>query len=157
MRVKDSLNTRALGGKVSFGANARYMDLKGVIADHMGHFSVYDIPNLFLVLVGSVVLGYITAIWGARSTAQDARRSALWAAAGALAAGLVRSQLPLATLVLAAAVLVGKRDDGNSGLDRVIMLLIGIGCGSGATVIVGIALIVFIPIMRWALKAPDRA
>ncbi|HNR56601.1 MAG TPA: hypothetical protein PKJ19_15650, partial [Flavobacteriales bacterium] len=131
------------------------MDLKGVIADHMGHFSVYDIPNLLLVLVASVVLGHITAIWGARSNARDARRCALWAGTGALAAALVRSQLPLATLVLAAAVVVGKRDDANRGLDHLIMLLIGIGCGSGASVIVGIALVVFIPIMRWALKAPD--
>lgn len=123
----------------------------------MGHFSVYDIPNLLFVLLASVVFGYLTSIWGARSNAEGARRAALWAGVGALAAGLVRSQLPLATLVLAAAVLVGSREEGDRGMDRIIMLLIGIGCGSGATVIVGIALVLFIPIMRWALKAPDKA
>ncbi len=132
------------------------MDLKGVIADHMGHFSVYDIPDLLLVLVVALVLGYITAIWGSRSSGVEARRSALWASAAALAAGLVRSQLPLATLVLAAAVLIGKRGDGRPEPDLLIMLLIGIGCGSGAAVIVACALLVFIPIMRWALAGTQR-
>jgi len=35
-------------------------------------------------------------------------------------------------------------------------LLIGIGCGSGAAVIVGILLVLFIPIMRWARSGPNQ-
>lgn len=126
------------------------MDLKGIIADHMGHFSVYDIPNLLLVLVAALVFGYITARWGARATPNEARHMALWASIGALAAGLVRSQLPLAALVLGAAVLVGRRERKSADTTMFSMLLIGIGCGSGATVIVALALVIFIPIMRWA-------
>jgi hypothetical protein len=79
----------------------------------------------------------------------------LWAALAALAAALVRSQLPLATLVLAAAVLVGKRGGSHADSALLTMLLIGIGCGSGAAVIVGILLLLFVPIMRWANHGPN--
>ncbi len=133
------------------------MDLKGAIADHMGHFSVYDIPNLLFVLVAALVFGYLAASWGARQQGGEARYSALWAATASLAAALVRSQLPLATLVLAAAVLVGRRGDAKPDTTLLTMLLIGIGCGSGASVIVGIALVLFIPIMRWALPRAKQA
>lgn len=127
-----------------------HMDLKGAIADHMGHFSVYDIPNVLFVLIASLVFGYVTARWGAGQEGAQVRQSALWASTAAMAAALVRSQLPLATLVLAAAVLVGRRSGEEGDSTLLTMLLIGIGCGSGASVIVGIALVVFIPIMRWA-------
>ncbi|MBX2973551.1 MAG: hypothetical protein KF797_10640 [Flavobacteriales bacterium] len=133
------------------------MDIKGAIADHMGHFSVYDIPNLLFVLVAALVFGYLAARWGAGRQGAEARHDALWAATAALAAALVRSQLPLATLVLAAAVLVGRRGDARPDTTLLTMLLIGIGCGSGASVIVGIALVLFIPIMRWALRGEKQA
>ncbi len=129
------------------------MDLKGAIADHMGPFSIYDIPNLLFTLVAALVFGYVTARWGARMEADAARRASLWSCTAALAAGLVRSQLPLATLVLAAAVLVGRRSDMRPDASLLTMLLIGIGCGSGAAVIVGVTLVLFIPIMRWTLRS----
>lgn len=133
------------------------MDLKGIIADHMGHFSVYDVPNLLVVLVAALVFGFITARLGARLQGDEARKAALWASLGALAAALVRSQLPLAVLVLAAAVLVGKREGAGAGTTQLTMLLIGIGCGSGAAVIVGLALLAFIPILRWTALGPKNS
>ncbi|MGV3637902.1 MAG: hypothetical protein ACO1NQ_09670 [Flavobacteriales bacterium] len=133
------------------------MDVKGAIADHMGHFSVHDIPNVLFMVIVATAFGYATARLGARVGAPEGRALAGWAALAALAAVLVRSQLPLAALVLAAAILVGKRPSALSEMDLLAMLLIGIGCGSGASVIVGILLVLFIPIMRWSKNnAPNR-
>lgn len=133
------------------------MDVKGAIADHMGHFSAHDIPNVVFMVLVAAAFGYATARLGARVGSSEGRSLALWAALAALAAALVRSQLPLATLVLAAAVLVGKRDRPHADSALLAMLLIGIGCGSGAAVIVGILLLLFVPIMRWANHAPNRS
>jgi len=131
------------------------MDLKGVIADHMGHFSVYDIPNLVFVLVAATFMGYVLAYWGAGQKGSDARGLALWAAAAALATAFVRAQLPLAALVLAAAVLVGRAENGpRPAAVFFSALLFGIGCGSGAAVIVGIALVPYLLIMRWSGRRP---
>ena len=132
------------------------MDVKGAIADHMGHFSATDIPNVLFMVIMAVAFGYATARLGARVGSNQGRALSFWAALAALAAALVRSQLPLATLVLAAAVLVGKRNGGQNDSDLLTMLLIGIGCGSGAAVIVGILLVLFIPIMRWARSGPNQ-
>ncbi|MCB0769683.1 MAG: hypothetical protein KDC00_04680 [Flavobacteriales bacterium] len=132
------------------------MDLKGVIADQLGHFSPYDIPEVLFVLLTSALFGYVAAVFGAREQGEEARRMALWAGVAALATALVRSQLPIAVLMLAIAVLVGKR--ASSARDDGLffsVLVIGVGCGSGATVVVGSAMIPFLLIMRWALK-PGR-
>lgn len=133
------------------------MDIKGVIADHMGHFSAYDIPNVLFVLVASLFFGFVTARWGARASLDRSKRAAMWATTSSLATALVRSQLPLATLVLAAAVLVGRQPEERSESTLLTMLVIGIGCGSGASVIVGAALVLFIPIMRWTTGAAKQA
>lgn len=133
------------------------MDIKGVIADHMGHFSAYDIPNVLFVLVASLFFGFVTARWGARASLDRSKRAAMWATTASLATALVRSQLPLATLVLAAAVLVGRQPEERSESTLLTMLVIGIGCGSGASVIVGAALVLFIPIMRWTTGAAKQA
>jgi len=132
------------------------MDIKGAIADHMGHFSVYDIPGVLFVVFSGTFFGFALARWGAREAASVARSVSIWAGAAALATAFVRSQLPIAVLVLAAAVLVGKREVGTG--NNVLLfsaLAIGIGCGSGASVVVGIAMLPFILIMRWAV-APDQ-
>ncbi len=133
------------------------MDIKGAIADHMGHFSVYDIPGVLFVLFSATFFGFAAARWGAREENGVARSVALWAGAAALATALVRSQLPIAVLVLAAAFLVGKREAGSgSNVLQFSALAIGIGCGSGASVIVGLAMIPFILIMRWAVAPGQR-
>ena len=42
------------------------MDVKGAIADHMGHFSATDIPNVLFMVIMAVAFGYATARLGAR-------------------------------------------------------------------------------------------
>ena len=129
------------------------MDVKGFVADNMGHFSVYDIPGLLFVLVTATFLGYLVATIGGGERGTAARRLALWAATAALAAALVRSQLPIAAVMLAVAVLAGKRGAEHADITFVTMLIIGVGCGSGASVIVVMALIPFVLLMRWGLRA----
>lgn len=132
------------------------MDIRGLIADNMGHFSRYDIPNVVLILCMSVLLGFLVARSGARSNGAAAKGYALWCGAAALATALVRSQLPIALLVLAAAVLVGRRETPNGeGVVFFIILAMGVGCGSGATVIVALVAIPVVLLMRWAL-APAK-
>lgn len=134
------------------------MDLKGLVADHMGHFSMYDIPGLLFVLMAATLIGFVMARWGAGERGVEARRTAFWCTAAALATAIVRSQLPIAALVLAAAVLVGKRAPQKAD-DAVFwsVLLAGIGCGSGATVIVCIAMIPYLLLMRWAYRPGARS
>lgn len=129
------------------------MDLKGLVADHLGHFSVYDIPSVLFVLVAATLLGFVAARWGAGKSSTEARGLAFWATAAALATAIVRSQLPIAALVLAAAVLVGKRSEGP-GREAIFfsVIVVGIGCGSGATVVVALAMVPYLLLMRWALR-----
>lgn len=127
------------------------MEIKALLADHMGHFSVYDVPGLLIAVVAAACMGLVMGRWGGGQSGGHARRTALWSATAALAAGFVRSQLPVAVMVLAAAVLVGRpRESSADDPIMLVALLIGIGCGSGATLIVGVALIPFILLMRWA-------
>lgn len=133
------------------------MDIKGLVADQLGHFSVYDLPEVLFVIIVSALLGYILTRWGGRETGTTLKQMAFWAAAAALAAVFVRSQLPMAALMLAAAVLAGKRGAGSSN-DALFfsVLVVGIGCGSGATLVVLIALIPYLFLMRWAFGPASR-
>ena len=144
--------------QTSFAPNASVMDVKGFIIDQLGHFSAYDLPEVLFVIVVAAFLGYILARWGARQTGTALKQMAFWAAAAALAAVFVRSQLPMAALMLAAAVLAGKRGQelGNDALFFSV-LVVGIGCGSGATVVVVLALIPYLFLMRWAFGPAPRA
>ncbi len=137
--------------------NERNMDLKGLVADQLGHFSIYDIPEVLFVLVVAALAGYFLARWGARERGQVLKQMAFWAAAAALAAVFVRSQLPMAALMLAAAVLVGKRNEAGGEVLFFSTLVVGIGCGSGATVVVLIALIPYVLLMRWAMPPTSRS
>ena len=133
------------------------MDIKGLVADQLGHFSVYDLPEVLFIILVSALLGYTLARWGGRETGTTLKQMAFWAAAAALAAVFVRSQLPMAALMLAAAVLAGKRGAGSSN-DALFfsVLVVGIGCGSGATLVVLIALIPYLFLMRWAFGPASR-
>ena len=133
------------------------MDVKGFVVDQLGHFSVYDLPEVLFVIVVAALLGYALARFGARQTGTVLKQMAFWAAAAALAAVFVRSQLPMAALMLAAAVLAGKRsyEMGNDALFSV--LVVGIGCGSGATVVVVLAMIPYLFLMRWAFGPASRS
>lgn len=134
------------------------MDIRGLIADNMGHFSARDVPNVVFVLCMAVLLGFLVARFGARSSGASARRYAMWCGAAALATALVRSQLPIAVLVLAAAALVGRREGpGGDGVVFFITLTLGVGCGSGAAVVVTLVAIPAVVLMRWALARSSDA
>jgi len=134
------------------------MDVKGFVVDQLGHFSVYDLPEVLFVIVVAALLGYTLARFGARRTGTVLKQMAFWAAAAALAAVFVRSQLPMAALMLAAAVLAGKRGSemGNDALFFSV-LVVGIGCGSGATVVVVLAMVPYLFLMRWAFGPASRS
>ncbi len=141
----------------SFEAKDHSMDVMGFISDHMGHFSPYDVPNvLFMVFMGAL-LGYALARFGGRLSDRDARVLMLWSATAALAAAFVRAQLPLAVLFLALVLLV--RMEPSTGRDRLLLfgaLVLGMGCGSGAALIMFIAAIPYVALVRWAFPA-DKA
>lgn len=130
------------------------MDIMGFAMDNMGQFTLYDLPNaLFMVLVAAL-LGYLLARWGGRETAQKARQLALWAGLSAVGVALVRAQLPLAVALVALVLLV--RPQAPSAPDRLSVLaavLIGLGCGSGATVVTVVLFLPVLGLFRWASAA----
>ena len=127
------------------------MDLKGFAADHMGHFTLYDVPNMLVALLLSALLAYLLAALGMRTAAPQARHLGLWAAVAALGVGFVRAQFPLAVSLLALVLLLRSQEvPASERLSLFGALVIGLGCGSGASLIV---VAVFLPVLtlaRWA-------
>lgn len=127
------------------------MDVIGFISDHMGHFSLYDIPNVLFMVLLAAFLGYLLARFGGRLEGNEARSTALWAATAALASAFVRAQLPLAVILLAIVLLV--RGESATTRERLLLfgaMVIGLGCGSGAALIMLIASVPYILLVRWA-------
>ena len=60
----------------SFGPDHRSMDITGFLADHMGHFSLYDIPNLLFAVLLATLLGYVLARAGGRVQGAEANAAA---------------------------------------------------------------------------------
>lgn len=130
------------------------MDVIGFISDHMGHFSLYDIPNVLFMVLLAAFLGYVLARYGGRLEGNEARSTTLWAATAALASAFVRAQLPLAVILLAIVLLV--RGEGATTRERILLfgaMVIGLGCGSGAALIMLIASVPYILLVRWAFPA----
>ncbi len=124
------------------------MDIKGFVADNLGHFSPYDIPNLMFVLLLAAFLGWCIGIAGRA----NATGTAAWAALSALAVAFVRMQLPMALALLALLILVRPRIDAQeNGLLLVSAVVIGFGCGSGASLVMAIVAIPYLFILRWAV------
>ncbi len=127
------------------------MDLKGFAADHMGHFTLYDVPNMLVSLLLSALLAYLLAALGMRSTTPQARQLALWAAVAALGVGFVRAQFPLAVALLALILLLRAQEvSASERLPLFGALVIGLGCGSGASLIVVAVFLPFLLLARWA-------
>lgn len=127
------------------------MDIVGFVADNMGHFAPLDIALLLFQVLLAALLGYLIARFGTRADGDAARELMLWAASAALAAGLVRTQLPLAVMLLAFVVLVKGGDaSGRERISRFIALVLGLGCGSGAGLVTAAVAVPFIIVVRMA-------
>lgn len=133
------------------------MDAIGFVMDHLGHFAPIDIVNLLFAMLVATLLGYLLGRLGARQTPIEARELALWAGLSAMGAGLVRAQLPLAVVLLALVLLSKGREGGRAGQVLVFAALImGLGCGSGASLVMLVVALPFILVIRWAFGA-ERA
>ncbi len=134
------------------------MDLLDFVADHFGHFSPYDIPNLLFAVLVASTLGYVLGRWGGGKDGPDLRALALWAGTSALAVGFVRTQLPLAVVLLAFVILVKGNEAPRQ--DRVLLfgsLVFGLGCGSGASLVTIALAVPFVLVVRWAFGGAGKA
>lgn len=142
------------------------MDLKGLLADQMGHFTPYDIPGILLAMLLAAVLAFALGLFVRMAHGPSGRQLAALAAVVALAVALVRASVPLSIALVALALLLrggagGHEAEGATWKPhtlRLAAIAIGVGCGSSAGVIV---LAVFIPLgllLRWAFNGShDRA
>jgi hypothetical protein len=131
------------------------MDLTGFLVDHMGHFSAYDIPGVLFLLLMAALLGWVMGYAGGERGA-SLRQLALWAATAALATAFMRMQLPVALALLGVLLLV-RPSMPEAPRGRLLLfgaLVLGLGCGSGAALIMALAAIPYVLLVRWAL-APE--
>jgi len=134
------------------------MDLRGFVADHMGHFALYDVPNAAFAMLVAALLGLVMGRLGLRQGALAARSAALWSALATLTVVFVRAQLPLAVALVALVLLVRPQmTERSDRLTLVASLVIGLGCGSGATLIVGALFLPMLLVARWVTAFDPRA
>lgn len=134
------------------------MDVLGFVADHMGHFNLYDVPNLLFAVLLASLLGFLLARIGGGARGAEARTLALWAGTAALGIGFVRAQLPLAIALLAVVLLTGPVTSDRR--DRALLfgaLVMGLGCGSGAALITLAVGVPYMFVVRWAFGPDGRA
>lgn len=129
------------------------MDWRGFLADQMGFFTPADLPGVVLVvLIGAAASWGLGRIAGAPANA--ARELAVWGALAAFAVALVKGSLPMSVALVALAILV-RADagvDGRAKLLRTAAVVIGGGCGTGASLVVAVGLLPLALVMRWALR-----
>jgi len=142
------------GGKGSrFGSKPARMDFTGFVVDHMGHFTLYDLPGAaFAVVMAAVLTIVFTLVVGGEARASS-RELVLWSAGAALALVMVRGQLPVAVAFLALVMLAKPgmevRTRGSIFFGA---LIIGMGCGSGAALVTAALTVPFGLVGRWAGK-----
>ncbi len=104
------------------------------------------------MLLMAAALSWAVAFIGAGIRGSEPRILALWGATAALGVAFMRMQLPIALALLAIVILVKPNVSDNR--ERVLLfgsLVIGLGCGSGASLIMAIATIPYLIIVRWAI------
>lgn len=134
------------------------MDLKAIVADHLGLFSPYDLPGMVVSIAMGGLLGAVTTRWGARQPAHTAAH-ALWGALAALGFVLVKGSLPLAITLVAVVLLVRPVHAAPAptvGRALAAALLLGACCGAGASLIAAVAALPVLVLLRWAAAAEPR-
>lgn len=127
------------------------MDVTGFIIDHMGHFTVYDLPGAAFSLVMAALLTALLCMVAGGGARAEMRELVIWSTSSALALVLIRGQLPVAVAILALAILARPRGEGPSRSAMFFAaLVIGAGCGSGAALVTAILVLPFGAIARWA-------
>lgn len=130
------------------------MDIQGLVADLMGHFTPHDIAVALLSMLAAALLAYVVGLL-ARTNSPSKKEMAV--AAGVMAFGVVftRGEVPL-SIALVAAVLVLRgewRSDGPMAtLLRLAALAIGVGCGSSAAAIVAVLAMPLGLLLRWGTR-----
>ena len=113
------------------------MDLKGFLADQMGFFTFYDVPGmLFGALCGALLSWALGRFFGGDDRDMSGK---LAVQAGAIACGVafVRASLPLSIAFAGVLILLRPGSSGDrASLLQLVAMVIGVGCGSGASLIV---------------------
>lgn len=125
------------------------MDIKGLIADQLGHFTPYDIGTALISMLAAALLAYAVGLLAKASAPKDLSSSA---AVMAFAVSLVRASVPLSIALVAAALLLrGEvRNSERRALSmRFAALAIGLGCGSSASIIVAALAVPLGLLLRW--------
>ena len=133
------------------------MDLKALLADQLGHFTLYDIGTALVSLVAAALLAFVVGLL-ARAKHPAPRELAVSAAVFAFAVALVRASVPLSIALVAAVLLLrGEvRDSDRPSLTlRFAAIAIGLGCGSSASLIVAALAIPLGLLLRWGTS--DRS
>lgn len=125
------------------------MDIKGLIADQLGHFTPYDIGTALISMFAAALLAYAVGLLAKANAPKDLSISA---AVMAFAVSLVRASVPLSIALVAAALLLRgevRDSERRSLLLRFAALAIGLGCGSSASIIVAALAVPLGLLLRW--------
>jgi hypothetical protein len=127
------------------------MDFTGFVVDHMGHFTMYDLPGAIFALVMAAILTLVLTVIMGGEARSSARELVVWSSSAALALVLVRGQLPVAVAFLALVLLARPGgDERQRGVLFFAALIIGMGCGSGAALVTAVLTVPFALVGRWA-------
>jgi hypothetical protein len=131
------------------------MDLYGLLTDQMGHFTPGDIWGVLLGLLLAAALGFVLGKVAGSTEGPDAKALSVLSAVVALAVALVRANVPLSIALVAVALLFRPELPSQGWKARLPLLaavVIGVGCGSSAGIIVAIAFVPLVLLMRWAMN-----
>lgn len=127
------------------------MDLKALLADQLGHFTLYDIGTGLISLLAAALLAYVVGLL-AKARTPSSKELSISAAVVAFAVSLVRASVPLSIALVAAVLLlrgeIGEADRKALPL-RLAALAIGLGCGSSASLIVAALVVPLGLLLRW--------
>jgi|694.fasta_scaffold11952_13 hypothetical protein len=132
------------------------MDLLGLLTDQMGHFTPGDIWGVLLGLLLAALFGFVLGKVAGSAEGPDAKALSVLSAVVALAVALVRANVPLSIALVAVALLFRPELPAHGWKARLPLLaavVVGVGCGSSAGIIVAIAFLPLVLLMRWALNA----